>query len=82
MFKRIKEKHYKLELSLNVIIPPPAHCHRAGFGHRIENDSVRVAPDKIVSRDRRAERHKKLHMHNFIYKQTLCVNFRAVLAKM
>ena len=22
--------------------PPPAHCHRAGFGHRMENGSVRA----------------------------------------
>ena len=33
--------------------PPPAHCHRAGFGHKIENGLVRVAPDKLVSTDRR-----------------------------
>ena len=48
----------KLELSLKVIItppPPPAHCHRAGFGHRMENGLVKVAPDKIVSTDRRTD---------------------------
>ena len=44
-----------LELSLNVIIPPPAHCHTAGFGRRIENGLVRVAPDKIVSLDRHTD---------------------------
>ena len=32
--------------------PPPAHCHTAGFGHRMENGLVRVAPDKIVSKYR------------------------------
>ena len=37
----------ELELSLNLIIPPPGHCHRAGFGHRMENGLVRVAPDKL-----------------------------------
>ena len=35
-----------------MIIPPPAHCLRAGFGHRKENGLVKVAPDKIVSTDR------------------------------
>ena len=45
------------------------------------------APDKIVSTERWMDRQKdrgalKLHMHNFISTQTLCVNFRGVLAKM
>ena len=51
----------KLELSLNVIIPPPpppVNCHRAGFGHRMENGLVRVAPDKIVFMDRRMDGHE------------------------
>ena len=34
---------------------PTAHCHRAGFGHRIEIGLVRVAPHKIVSTDRRTD---------------------------
>ena len=50
------EIHFKLELSLNVIVPPTAHCHRAGFGHRMENGLVRVAPHKIVSTDRWTDR--------------------------
>ena len=41
---------------MNVIIPPSAHCHRAGFGHRMENGLVRVAPHKLVSTDRRTDR--------------------------
>ena len=52
------ENRMELELSLNVIIPPPAHCHRAGFGHRMENGLVRVAPDKIVSMDRWTDGHE------------------------
>ena len=32
--------------------PPPAHCLRAGYAHRMENGLVRIAPDKIVSMDR------------------------------
>ena len=61
-----------------MIIPPPAH-----FGQRMEDGLVRVALDKIVSMDRRTDRqtdmkiaYAQLHIH------TLCVNFRAVLAKM
>ena len=41
---------YQLELSLNVIIPPPEHCHRVGFGHRMENGLVRIEnTDKILA---------------------------------
>ena len=30
--------------------PPSAHCHRAGFGHRMENGLVRVEnTDKILA---------------------------------
>ena len=43
----------------------------------MENGLGRVAPDRIVSTDRHTW---KLHMHTFIYTQTLCVNFWAVLA--
>ena len=56
-----------------MIIHPPAHCHRAGFGHRMENGLVRVAPDKTVSTDRwtDGQTHKKtayaqLHIHTNI----------------
>ena len=34
------------------------HCHRAGFGHRIENGLVRVAPGKIVSTNRWTDGHE------------------------
>ena len=63
----------KRELLLNVIIPPPpAHCHRAGFGHRIENGLVRVAPNKIVPTDRQTDMkiaYAQLHIYtNIMYK--------------
>ena len=41
---------FKLELSLNMIIPPPSHCHSAGFGHRMENGLERVGKtDKMLA---------------------------------
>ena len=53
--------------------PPPAHCHRADFGHRMENSLVRVAPEKIVSTDRLTDgetdmeiEYTQLHIHTNI----------------
>ena len=81
--------HFQLELSLNVIIPPPAHCHRAGFGNRMENGLVRVALNKIVSKDRWTDRqteikiaYAQLHIHTNImckFQSSTCKNVGVML---
>ena len=79
---------------MNMIIPPPpAHCHRAGFGHRMENGLVRVTPDKIVSTDRWRVRQRdgqtdikiayaQLHTHTNImckFHGSTCINVGVML---
>ena len=79
--------HIELELSLNVIITPPVHCHRAGFGHRMQNGLVREAMDEIVSTDRRTDGHEnrictKLHIQTNImckFQSSTCKNVGVML---
>ena len=64
--------------------PPPAHCHRAGFGHRMENGLVRVAQDKIVSTDRQSWKiaYAQLHIQTNImckFQNSTCKNVGVML---
>ena len=72
-----------------MIIPPPAHCHRAGFRHRMENGLVRVAPGKILSTDRWTDgqtdmkiAYAQLHIHTNImckFQSSTCKNVGVML---
>ena len=86
---RVDAKKSRLQLHTRAITehdhtPPPAYCHRAGFGHRMENGLVRVATDKIVSTDRRMDRYTDMkiayaqfHIHTNImckFQSSTCKN--------
>ena len=64
--------------------PPPAHCHRAGFGHRMENGLVRVAPDQIVTSDRQTDMkiaYAQLHIQTNMckFQSSTCKNVPVML---
>ena len=68
-----------------IIPPPPAHCHRASFSHRMENGLARVAPDKIVFTDGQTDMkiaYAQLHIHTNImckFQGSTCKNVGVML---
>ena len=75
LFLRVVKRFPTLAITEHDHTPPPLHCYRAGFGHRMENGLVRVEMDMKIA-------YAQLHIHTNIMckcKISTCKNVGVML---